>query len=121
MTDEERGPQIIEAHQELVRHIEAGAGRIRALSLVTVAVAAMLLASYALQLALPLAGTTSVTVSLTDPGTIVAELVVVLLVVAWLYLGIRDFRFSSRAMKEIKGARDREKQFSDLSSTGQDS
>ena len=111
MAKEETGPQIIEAHQELVRHIEVSAGRIRALSIVTIAVAVLLSASYTLQLALPLEGTTSVVVSLADPGTVLAELLVLALVLAWLYVGVRDYRFSGRMIKEIRGARAREKDF----------
>ncbi|HZW84382.1 MAG TPA: hypothetical protein VFE91_00565 [Nitrososphaerales archaeon] len=108
MSADEQGPKIIEAHQELVRHVEGGARRIRALSLVTIAVSVLLVASYGLQLVLPLTGTTSVTVSLTDPGTVVAELVVVALVLVWLYVGVRDYRFSTRLQRDILTARDQE-------------
>ncbi|MDA4127133.1 MAG: hypothetical protein OK452_08045 [Thaumarchaeota archaeon] len=114
MDDEkERGPGIIDAHQELVRHIEQSAGRIRILSILTVVVAAALAVSYLLQLVLPLTGTTTVTVDLTSPSNIVAELVVFALVLVWLYVGISDLRFSSRIKNEISGARSKERGIQD--------
>ncbi|MDA4119696.1 MAG: hypothetical protein OK436_03820 [Thaumarchaeota archaeon] len=114
MDDEkERGPGIIDAHQELVRHIEQSAGRIRVLSILTVGVAAVLSVSYLFQLVLPLTGTTTVTVDLTAPSNILAELVVLALVLVWLYVGISDLRFSSRMKNEISGARSKEKGIQD--------
>ena len=110
---EERGPRIIDAHQELIKHIEQGAGRIRALSIVTIGVAMVLAASYVSQLLLPLAGVTSVPVNLTDPGTVGAELVVLGLALIWLYVGVRDLRFSSRMRAEIGEARSKEKEIQD--------
>ena len=72
------------------------------------AVSILLVASYGVQLVLPLTGTNSVTVSLTDPGTVAAEVVVMALVLAWLYVGVRDYRFSTRLQKQITAARDQE-------------
>ena len=109
MSDEkERGPEIIDAHQELVRHIEQSAGRIRILSIATVVVAAVLAVSYVSQLALPFTGTTTVTVNLSDPVNIATELVVLALAVIWLYVGVQDLRFSSRLKGKIRAARSRE-------------
>lgn len=114
MSDEkERGPEIIDAHQELVMHIEQTAGKIRALSIVTVVVAAVLALSYISQLALPLTGTTTVTVNLADPANILTELVILALALIWLYVGLQDLRFSSRMKREIKQARSREKEIQD--------
>jgi len=114
MSDEkERGPGIIDAQQEMVRHIELSAGRILILSILTVGVAAVLAASYLLQLILPLTGTTIVTVDLTAPSNILAELVVLALVLVWLYVGISDLRFSWRMKNEISGARSKEKGIQD--------
>ena len=111
MNDEiERGPGIIDAHQELVRHIELSAGRIRVLSILTLVVAAVLALSYVSQLVLPLAGTNTVTVNLSDPTNVAAELVVLALALIWLYVGLQDLRFSSRMMSEIKSARSKEKE-----------
>lgn len=111
--DKERGPGIIDAHQEMVRHIEQSAGRIRILSILTVGVAVVLAASYLLQLILPLTGTTTVTVDLTAPTNIVTEVAVLALVLVWLYVGISDLRFSSRMKNEIGGARSKEKGIQD--------
>jgi hypothetical protein len=114
MSDEkEMGPEIIDAHQEMVRHIEQSAGRIRILSILTVGVAAVLAASYLLQLVLPLSGTTTVTVDLTAPSNIVVELIVLALALVWLYVGVSDLRFSWRMKKEISGARSMEKGIQD--------
>ena len=114
MDDEkERGPEIVDAHQELVRHIEQSAGRIRILSILTVVVAAALVVSYLFQLALPLTGTTTVTVDLTAPSNVVAELVVFALVLVWLYVGVSDLRFSSRMKYEISRARMKERGIQD--------
>lgn len=114
MDDEkERGPGIIDAHQELVRHIEQSAGRIRFLSILTVVVAAALAVSYLLQLVLPLTGTTTVIVDLAAPSNIVAELVVFALVLIWLYVGVSDLRFSSRIKHEISLARSKERGIQD--------
>lgn len=52
----ERGPEILDAYQELVSRIEQSVGRMRALAIITVVVAVLLAASYLVQLALPLMG-----------------------------------------------------------------
>ncbi|MBI3841390.1 MAG: hypothetical protein HY297_05510 [Thaumarchaeota archaeon] len=104
---------IMEAHQEFVAHIEGGASRMRVLSAVTVAVSAVLALSYLSQLLLPLLGTRSVTVNLGDPGVQAGELAVLAVALAWLYVGLRDLRFSSRMKKEILAARAREKEMQD--------
>ena len=108
MTHRSREAEIIEAHQELVEHIEEGSGMMRALSAATILVAVVLAGSYVFQLVLPLTGVTSVTVVLTDPGNVAAELGVLLLSLLWLYVGARDYRFSSRMRKEIMAARTKE-------------
>jgi hypothetical protein len=108
--ERERGPEIIEAHQEFVSHIEQGAGRMQFLSLVTVIVAGLLAMSYVLQLALPLTGTTSQTVNLTDPILIATELVVLGLTLVWLYVGISDLGFSRRMKREISRSRAKERE-----------
>lgn len=109
---EERPDQvkIIEAHQELVSHIEGGSSRMRALSLVTIVVAALLSSSYVVQLAIPLAtGQTTVTVNLVDPANILVELVVLALALVWLYVGLRDYFFSTRMRRAIAEAREKER------------
>ncbi len=111
--DKERGADIIDAHQELVRHVEQGAGRIRILSILTVVVSVVLAASYLSQLALPIMGTTSVTVVLTDPANIAAEILVLALALIWLYVGVSDLRFSWKMKAEIRSARTKEKEIED--------
>jgi len=111
--DKELVPQVIDTHQELVRHIEQGAAKMRALSVLTLLVAAFLAMAYVSQLLLPLTGTTSVTVNLSDPVNIVTELGVLALAIAWLYVGLRDYRFSSRMRREIFEARSKERQIQD--------
>jgi len=108
--DGERAPQIIDAHQELVRHIEQGAGRIRILSILTLIVAGVLAIAYISQLALPLIGTTVVTVNLSDPANVATELIVLALALVWLYVGASDLRFSWRMKDEIKAARAKEEE-----------
>jgi hypothetical protein len=111
MSDEkEMGAEIVRAQQEFVQRVEQAAGRMRALSLVTVVVALVLAIAYLSQLLLPLTGQTTVVVSLTDPLGVLAELVVLALVVVWLYVGYSDLRFSSRMRSQIKGAREKEKE-----------
>ncbi len=116
MGEEEKGPEILEAHQELVAHVEQGASRMRALSIVTVVVAAVLAVSYLAQLALPLAGERTVTVNLVDPANIAVELVVLGLALLWLYVGARDLAFSWRMKGEIAGARSKEKEIQERAS-----
>ena len=105
---EDKTTRILEAHQELVERMERSASRIRALSVVTIAVAFVLSASYVSQLLLPVTGTRSVTVDLTDPAIQASELVVLALALVWLYVGVRDLRFSSRVRSQIRRARSKE-------------
>ena len=81
-----------------------------ALSIVTIGVAVVLAASYVSQLALPFCGTDTATVNLSDPGTVAAELTVLALAVAWLFVGAQDLRFSWRMKAEIRQARTKEKE-----------
>jgi len=109
-SEKEMGPDIIEAHQELVRRIEQGAGRMRTLAALSVIVAGFLTISYLAQLALPLTGTTTQTVDLTSPALVTTEVVVLGLALVWLYVGISDLRFSLRIKEEIYSARAGEKE-----------
>lgn len=105
MSQDQDRAGIIEAHQDLVEHVERSATRIRVLSVVTIVVALVLAVSYAYELLLPSLGTTSVTVNLADPANVIAEIFVLALAFIWLYVGIRDLRFSSRLANQIKSAR----------------
>ena len=109
--DSERGARIVEALQELVAHIEAGTAKMRALSLLTIAVAALLTASYVSQLLLPYAfGVTTVTVDLVDPANVAVEILVLVLALLWVYVGLRDYAFSARMARSIREARAKEKE-----------
>jgi len=102
---------ILDAHEEFVQHIESGQRRIRALSLVTIAVAFLLLASYFAQVLTPFTtGTKVVTVNLLNPGLLALELVLILVTFAWLYVGVVNYLFASRLGKQIKEARGKEKE-----------
>jgi hypothetical protein len=124
MTDErEDSVKIIEAHQDLVAHLERSTGRMRALSLVTVIIAVVLALAYASQLALGLTGTTTVTVNLADPANETVEAIVLALTVLWLYVGLSDFLFSTRVRMVIARARTAEKELEKRlppTSSGQD-
>ncbi len=99
---------VVEAHQELVSHIERGMARIRALSLLTITVAAVLAVSYAFQLALPLDGVSTVTVNLASPANEAAEVAVLFLSLVWLYVGVSNALFVRRVGSRIVEARNRE-------------
>lgn len=112
-SDGDREAEVIGAHQEMIARIEEVGGRMRALSLATLVVAAALAVSYVSQLALPFAGVTTVTVDLTDPSNVAAELVVLALALAWLYVGAEDLRFSWRVKSQIRRARSKEREIQD--------
>lgn len=106
----DREAEIIGAHQEMISRVEEVAGKMRALSLATLLVSAVLAASYLSQLALPLAGTTVVTVDLAAPSNVILEVVVLALALVWLYVGAEDLRFSSRMKGKISRARSKEEE-----------
>lgn len=103
MSSEEKSPQVLvlEAHEELVQHIENGAGKIKALSVITMVVAAVLALAYVLQLALPLTGTTTQTVNLADPTLMTLEVGILILTLLWLYVGLKDYFFVTRLSGQI--------------------
>lgn len=103
--------QIIEAHGSFVRHIEDGQARMKALSLITMVVAFLLLASYFDQVLTPFTtGTKVVTVNLLDPTLLGLEVVLILVTFAWLYVGVMNYLFASRLGKQIREARAKEKE-----------
>lgn len=111
--DVEKSPNamVVEAHEEFVQHIENGQGRIRALSILTMAVGVLLLASYFSQILYPfVTGQTTVQVNLLDPTLIVFEIVLIVLTFAWLYVGVINYLFSSRLGRMIRNARAAEKE-----------
>jgi hypothetical protein len=103
--------EIIEAHGSFVKHIEDGQARMKALSIITILVAFLLLASYFLQVLTPFTtGTKVVTVNLLDPTLLALEAILILVTFAWLYVGIVNYLFASRLGRQIKEARAKEKE-----------
>jgi hypothetical protein len=111
VSEERAKPSQLENHEEFVQHMEVGSSKIRGLSILTVMVALLLALSYLSQLALPLTGTTSVTVNVADPTLIATELIVLALTLMWLYIGLRNYFFSTRLSKQIAVARAAEAEF----------
>lgn len=110
MAEEDR-KSVIEIHEEFLRRVEDGSAKIRVLSVITIIVAALLAASYVLQIAIPYAGGgTTATVNLTDPALVALEVLLTLLALAWLYVGVSDYRFTSRLSRSISEARTREQE-----------
>jgi predicted membrane channel-forming protein YqfA (hemolysin III family) len=112
MSDElPRGVKVIEAHEELVQHIERGESRIRRLSLVTIVAVGLLVLAYVSQILLPLAtGTTSVTVNLADPALIAGEVVILALGLVWLCVAVADYLFSGKLGRQIREIREMERE-----------
>ena len=103
--------EIIEAHGSFVQHIEDGQARMKILSIITIVVAFLLLASYFYQVLTPFTtGTTVVTVNLLDPTLLGLEVVLILVTFAWLYVGVVNYLFASRLGRQIKDARAKEKE-----------
>jgi hypothetical protein len=112
---EEKGDRakvaILDAHEEFVQHIEDGQARMKALSLITMVVAFLLLASYFDQVLTPFTtGTKVVTVNLLDPTLLALEVVLILVTFAWLYVGVVNYLFASRLGRQIKEARMKERE-----------
>jgi len=112
---QEKGDQarvaILDAHEEFVQHIESGQARIRVLSIITIMVAFLLLASYFDQVLTPFTtGTKVVTVNLLDPTLLALEVVLILVTFAWLYVGVANYLFASRLGRQIKEARAEERE-----------
>jgi hypothetical protein len=108
IVSEERSPAVmrIEAHEEFIQHIENGQRRIKVLSIITVIVAAILVASYFSQIVLPFAGGSRYqTVDLLNPGLIASEILVLVLSAAWLYVGVVNYLFAARLGGKIRDIR----------------
>jgi hypothetical protein len=110
---DEKSPavMIIEAHEELVQHIEQGQSRIRLLSVITIVVAFLLAASYFSQIVLPFVGGPRYeTVDLLNPSLLVFEVALLALSAAWVYVGVVNFLFSTRLGKQVVEIREAERQ-----------
>jgi hypothetical protein len=98
---------MIESHEDFIQHIETGRAKIRILSIITIAVALLLLASYFSQLILPfISATRYVRIDLLNPALIATQVVLMILVAAWLYVGVLNYLFSTRLGRAIQKARE---------------
>jgi ABC-type branched-subunit amino acid transport system permease subunit len=112
-SSKERSPvvMIIEAHEDLIQHIENGQIRIRTLSIITIIVAFLLGASYFAQIIVPFTGGAQYqTVNLLDPSLIALEVVFLILSAAWLYVGVLNYLFASRLGRQVKEIREAERE-----------
>ncbi len=110
MTEEPKSDKsVLDAHEEFVQHIEIGSRKIRTLAIITILVTGLLAGSYIYQLVLGLTkSATIVEVNVSDPALEASEAVLLVLVLAWLFVAVRDFFFVSKLTKEIKQAREAE-------------
>lgn len=101
------GVMAIEAHEELIQHIESSQEKIRLLSIITMGVAFLLIASYFSQLLLPLVSSANryQTVDLLSPILVATEIVLTALFAAWLYVGVVNYLFATRLNKQIREIR----------------
>jgi len=53
-------------------------------------------------------GVTTQTVNLVDPSLMAIELGLLLLTLGWFYVGLRDYRFTTRLARQIKEVREAE-------------
>jgi hypothetical protein len=117
MPEGEAKPSQVEIHEEFIQHVEDGSSKMRLLSALSAVVAVLLTLSYVSQLALPLVGVTSVTVNLMDPTLVATEIAVIGLALVWLFVGVRDYKFTTKLAWQIAVARaeesDIEKQIAD--------
>jgi len=102
---------ILDAHEEFIQHIEKGSSKIRTLSVTTLVVGVLLVVSYLYQLVLPYTtGTTTVTVNLLDPTLQATEIVVLVIALAWLYVALRDYLFTTKLARAISDIRRQERE-----------
>lgn len=100
------GSQVIEAHEEFKQQIEAGASKVRALGVVTMGVTLLLIIAYLYQLILPyVSGTRYVQVDLLDPTLVATQILLIVLVGAWFYVGVVNYRFATRMQKRVREIR----------------
>jgi len=106
------GVMVIDAHEELIQQLESGQAKIRLLSVITVVVAFILVASYFSQILLPFVSSSSryQTVDLMSPTLIATEIILVVLGAAWLYVGVVNYLFSARLNRRIREIRSYEKE-----------
>lgn len=105
------GTQVIEAHEEFKRQIEAGSSKVRALGIITMGVTLLLIIAYVYQLVLPyFSGSRYVQVDLLDPTLVVTQILLIVLVGAWFYVGVVNYRFATRMQKRVRDVRASERE-----------
>jgi hypothetical protein len=103
------GIQMLELNELFVQRVEEGTGRVKLLSVVTLVVSFLLLVSYASQVILPFAtGQTTFTVNLLDPSLLVLEGILILLTIAWVYVGAVNFLWARRIGSRVRKLREQE-------------
>ncbi len=104
--------QVIQSYEQLLRKVEAGHSRIKALGIITLVVSFLLIAAYFSQLILPFVSPTArfQTVDLLSPSLIVTEVILIVLACAWLYVGAVNTLFAARLGKSIREIRAMEKE-----------
>jgi hypothetical protein len=103
--------KVIEAHEEFIQHLEAGSSKIRGLAIITIAVSLLLGASYLYQVLLPyISNERIVIVNLLDPALVGAEILLLGLVLAWFYIGVRDYLFVTRLARIVREIRSEQKE-----------
>jgi hypothetical protein len=103
------GIQVLELNELLVQRIEESTGRIKFLSVATLIVSFLLLASYASQIILPFAtGQREVTVNLLDPTLLFFEGLLIALTIAWIFVGATNFVFARHLGARIRKLRAKE-------------
>ncbi len=111
MSDLDPRVEVMELHEEFVQNIEKGSARIRVLSLLTMGVAVLLLASYFSQLLIPFTSRTRfVTVDLLDPALVTLQVLLIAITFVWLYVGVTNYLFAKRLNSAIRVARAKEKE-----------
>ena len=100
------GVGVIEAHEEFKQQIEAGASKVRILGIITMGVTLLLIISYLYQLILPYSsGTRYVQVDLLDPTLAATQILLIVLVGAWFYVGVTNYLFATRMQKRVREIR----------------
>ncbi len=98
--------QAIDSYRKLVERVEWGGSKITGLSVITVLVALILIASYLSQLIVPYVyGTRYVQVDLLNPGLVATQIVLILMTCAWLYVGLSNLLFARRLRRTVREIR----------------
>jgi hypothetical protein len=103
------GIQLARLNELFIQRVEEGISRLKVLAAVTLVVSFLLLVSYASQVILPFAtGQTTVTVNLLDPILLVFEGLLILLAIAWVYVGAINLLWTHRVGGRVRKLREEE-------------